>query len=193
MLHCSILILKMSEDTSRSQAMMSGNGGQTARKVTSSRDRLLQPQDTQAGSKFSVSGLLKWRVNREASLAEKKAKLKTQQLLVEKQQSLSDEVRAETETIKAEHQAMERDVASQLDNLASLQRETGKSKLQLNQIHKMQAGMASFSGNVEFLRQRQHSSQDQLAAQLAELRLKHRTDTKAAQEARQKEREDFEN
>ena len=181
----------MSEDTSRSQATMSGNGGQTARKVTSSRDRLLQ--DTQAGSEFSVSGLLKWRVNREASLAAKKDKLKTQQLLVEKQQSLSDEVRAETETIKAEHQAMERNVATQLDNLASVQRENEKSKLQLNQIHKMQAGIASFSGNVEFLRQRQHSSQDQLAAQLAQLRLKHRTNTKAAQEARQKEKEDFEN
>ena len=72
------------------QAFMAG--AQTPKKMTSSRDGLHQLQESQ----FSVSGLLKWRVNREASLSAKKEKLKSQQLHVENQKSAIDELRSET-------------------------------------------------------------------------------------------------
>ena len=164
-------------------------GAQTPKKMTSSRDGLHQLQESQ----FSVSGLLKWRVNREASLSAKKEKLKSQQLHVENQKSAIDELRSETEAIKAENQALERDVATQVDNLAIVNKEGEKAKIQLNQISKMVTGIAAFSGKLNFLHQKQLASQEEIAGQLSQLSLEHGTNTKAARDARKKSLKDFEN
>ena len=148
------------------------------------------PQASLSAPEF---GLLRWKMDREAGLAAKKEKLKTQQLLVEKLQAASDEVRVESQTIKAEAQALERTVATRVENLAVLGKENEKSKFQLNQVHKVTAAIASFNLNLEFLAQRQLSSQQEMTNQLAQLRLEHGSKVRAAREAREKEKEDFEN
>ena len=119
----------MSEESSQAQALMAGD---EAERVTTTADRPLQVSLT--ASESSVSGLLKWKTNREASLAGKKEKLKTQQHQVEKLKSISDEVRAETETIKAEKQDLERNVASLAENMTGIKKENEKAKFQLNQV-----------------------------------------------------------
>ena len=164
-------------------------GQAAATKVTTTiTDRL--PQDSQSGPEM---GLLKWKIDREASLAGKKEKLKSQQLLVEKLRAASDEVRVESESIKAENQVLERTVATQVENLALVNKEFEKAKFQLSQITKMMSCMASLNVNLKSLEQRQQSSQAELTNQLAQLSLEHGTKTRAAQDARKKKKEDFEN
>merc|ERR1711952_229200 len=53
--------------------------------------------------------------------------------------------------------------------------------------------MASLNGNLESLEQRQQSSQAELTNQLDRLSLEHETKTRAAQRAREKKKEEFEN
>ena len=163
-------------------------GQAAATKVTTITDRL--PQDSQSGPEM---GLLKWKIDREASLVGKKEKLKAQQLLVEKLRVASDEVRVETEAITAENQLLERTVATQMENLAIVNKEFEKTKFQLSQITNMVSCMASLNGNLESLEQRQQSSQAELTNQLARLSLEHETKTRAAQRAREKKKEEFEN
>ena len=134
-MRCPVAAL-MSEESSQAQALMAGDG---AKGVTTTKDRPLQISLN--ASESSVSGLLKWKINREASLAGKKEKLKTQQLQVEKLKSNSDEVRAETETIKAERQDLERNVASAVETMTCVKQENEKAKFQLNQVHKMMTGI----------------------------------------------------